>query len=254
MMEIKWIGCAPRNFRAGRPPHLEVEAVVIHIIDGSQSAADATFLNNSLDNPRSAHYSVGRDGVIHQYVREEDVAYHAGVIVRPSCALLEQKRTTAGYINPNYYTIGIEHDGKAGDDWSDAMYAASSGLLREISTRYRALGTLSRANVIMHRQIRADKSCPGFKVDLDRLIAAASVPVGDQALVSTVITTVAVNVRIGSPNRSATVNRTLAAGIEVQVVGTVQGEAVPDRDNHPVNRWYRTVSGEFIWSGAVKAG
>ena len=36
MPEPKWIGCAPNNFRQGRPAHVEVEAVVIHIIDGSQ--------------------------------------------------------------------------------------------------------------------------------------------------------------------------------------------------------------------------
>ena len=62
---MKWIGCAPNNFRAGRPPELEVTAVVIHIIDGSRIGADATFLDNALAVPRSAHYSVGVDGSVH---------------------------------------------------------------------------------------------------------------------------------------------------------------------------------------------
>ena len=55
--EIKWIGCAPNNFREGRAAGMDVSAVVIHIIDGSRVGADATFLNNELDDPRSAHYS-----------------------------------------------------------------------------------------------------------------------------------------------------------------------------------------------------
>jgi N-acetyl-anhydromuramyl-L-alanine amidase AmpD len=171
--EIKWTGCAPKNFRAGRPPGEDVIAAVIHIIDGSQVGADATFLNNTLSLVRSAHYSVGRDGSVHQYVKETDTAYHAGVIVKPTWKGMK-KTASGGFVNPNFYTIGIEHEGKPEDDWTDAMYASSAALLRSISNRYPALKTLTRNNVIMHREIEADKSCPGFKVDLDRLIAEAS--------------------------------------------------------------------------------
>lgn len=172
---IKWIGCAPNNFREGRPTGEEVTAVVIHIIDGSQIGADATFLNNALDAVRSAHYSVGHDGGVHQYVKESDTAYHAGVIANPTWK--EMKKSVWGsFVNPNFYTIGIEHEGHPEDDWTDAMYASSAALLRGMSSRYPALKTLTRENVVMHREIDADKSCPGFKVDLDRLIAEASAP------------------------------------------------------------------------------
>ena len=46
------------------------------------------------------------------------------------------------------------------------MYASSAALLRGISSRCPALRILTRDNVIMHREIRADKTCPGFKVDM----------------------------------------------------------------------------------------
>ncbi|MBV8845692.1 MAG: N-acetylmuramoyl-L-alanine amidase [Bryobacterales bacterium] len=171
--EIKWIGCAPKNFRQGRPAGEEISTVVIHIIDGSQIGADATFLNNELAAARSAHYSVGRDGTVHQYVKESDTAYHAGVIANPTWTGM--KKTPSGdFVNPNFYSIGIEHEGHPEDDWTDAMYASSAWLLRSISARYPSLKNLTRDNVIMHRQIDGDKSCPGFKVDLDRLIAEAS--------------------------------------------------------------------------------
>ena len=151
---------------------IDITAVVIHLIDGSQIGADATFLCNTLAQPRSAHYSVGRDGGVHQYVQETDTAYHAGVIVNPTWPGM--RKTASGvYVNPNSYTIGIEHEGRPEDDWTDAMYASSAALLRAISARYPALQTLTRANVVMHREICAAKSCPGFKADLDRLIAAA---------------------------------------------------------------------------------
>ena len=172
---MKWIGCAPNNFRAGRPPELEVTAAVIHIIDGSRIGADATFLDDTLAEPRSAHYAVGADGSVHQYVKECDTAFHAGVIVNPVWKGL-RKNAAGEYVNPNFYTIGIEHEGTPEDEWTDAMYASSAALLRGISRRYPALRTLTRDNVIMHREIRANKTCPGFKVDMDRLIAAASAP------------------------------------------------------------------------------
>jgi N-acetyl-anhydromuramyl-L-alanine amidase AmpD len=106
-------------------------------------------------------------------VKESDTAFHAGVIVRPVWNGL--RKTPSGvFVNPNSYTIGIEHEGKPYDDWTDAMYASSAALLRSISARYPALRTLNRNNVIMHREIRADKTWPGFKIDMDRLIKEAS--------------------------------------------------------------------------------
>jgi N-acetyl-anhydromuramyl-L-alanine amidase AmpD len=170
---ITWIGCATNNFRPGRPAGQEISAVVIHIIDGSQVGADATFLNDALSLVRSAHYSVGHDGAVHQYVKETDTAYHAGVISKPSWKGMK-KTPSGGYVNPNYYTIGIEHEGRPDDEWTDAMYSSSAALLRSISVRYPALAKLTRDNVIMHREIDGDKSCPGFKVNMDRLIAEAS--------------------------------------------------------------------------------
>lgn len=246
-MDIKWTGCAGRNFRRGRPSHIEIEAVVIHIIDGPQSAADATFLNNNLRNPVSAHYSVGRNGAIHQYVQEEDTAFHAGVIVNPTAAKLKQNKD----INPNFYTIGIEHDGRPNDEWTDAMYDASGELLRDISSRYLALKNLDGTNVILHREIRANKTCPGFKLDIDRLLAAALSRQNPQPLL--IRTTARVNVRIGRPTTSARVDRVLPEDHLVNVLRKVPGEAVRDRSNRMNHEWYETLDGEFIWSGVAEA-
>lgn len=173
--DIKWIGCAPNNFREGRPAEIDISAVVIHIADGTRVGTDATFLNDELDAPRSAHYLVGCDGAVHQYVQESDTAFHCGVIVNPVWKGLK-KSAAGGFLNPNSYTIGIEHEGRPEDDWTDPMYASTAAMLKAISSRYPALRTLTRDNVIMHREIRADKTCPGFKVDMDRLIRQASAP------------------------------------------------------------------------------
>lgn len=38
--------------------------------------------------------------------------------------------------SPNFYTIGIEHEGDEQTEWTDATYTASSSLIRDISTRW----------------------------------------------------------------------------------------------------------------------
>ena len=133
-LDMKWIGCAPNNFRAGRPRELEVTAAVIHIIDGSRIGAGATFLYNTLAEPRSAHYAVGADGSVHQCVKECDTAFHAGVVVNPIWKGL-RKNAAGEHVNPNFYTISIEHEGTPAEEWTDAMYASSAALLRGISSR-----------------------------------------------------------------------------------------------------------------------
>lgn len=251
MADSKWIGCAERNFRRGRPaPHV-VEAVVIHIIDGPQSAADSTFLDNTLTNPRSAHYSIGRDGTVHQYVEESDTAFHAGVVLNPTWPAL--KRMADGRpVNPNFYTIGIEHDGRPNDEWTEPMYAAGAALLREISERYPALENLNESNVVMHRAIRADKSCPGFKIDMKRLIASASLTEPPGLQIPLLITTlVNANIRLGRPSTSSPVDRVLPANSMIHVVTAVQGEPVVGRDGKPNPKWFRTLDGEFLWAGTT---
>ena len=192
--------CAAANFRAERPSHLTVEAIVIHLIDGSQAGCDATFADPTLIKKRSAHYSVGRSGKIHQYVDERDTAFHCGVVDKPTWEGLK-KAADGTIINPNYYTIGIEHEGRVQDEWSPEMYAASSELMRQIVTRFPTLQPLTRRNVVMHREIRATKSCPGPKADLARLISGAGGPPVTEPQALRARTNV--NVRRGQPSNDS---------------------------------------------------
>lgn len=243
-MEIQKKVCAPRNFRSGRPSHLQVEAVVIHLIDGSLQAADTTFADNTLADPRSAHYAVGQGGEVHQYVDEGDTAFHAGRIVGPTWTGL--KRAPDGtFINPNFYTIGIEHEGKPNDVWSDAMYASSVALLRDLVSRHPALAPLSRRNVVLHREIRATKSCPGHVVDVNRLIAMASGSPPDT--LRQLRTRSTVNVRSGSPSRTAPAVRSIPAGEVVNVVRSVTGESV-----NGISRWWQNLDDDYMWAGALE--
>src|SRR5437762_13171518 len=126
-------------------------------MNGPISAAEARFNNPTAKV--SAHYGSGRDGGIEQYVKETDTAFHAGTIVNPSWPRLK-----AG-VNPNFYTIGVEHEGLGGVPWPwpDAQLSASVALVSDIARRWNI--TPTDDTIVMHRQIRAKKTCPGVHFD-----------------------------------------------------------------------------------------
>lgn len=171
MNPIKWIGCASGNYAEGRGG-FRPDAIVIHLMDGSLSGTDAWFLigpehrgNGALAS--SAHYGVGKSGEVHQYVKDEDRAYHAGRIKQPTWSGLALHPA----VNPNSYTIGIEHEGRPEDVWSEEMKGASAALIRSLSDQWGI--PLDRAHVCGHHEIYAPKSCPGPHCDLDQLISMA---------------------------------------------------------------------------------
>ena len=166
MSDTTWVGSP--HFTEGRKSY-KPEAVVIHIAEGSRSAVDAWFQIS--EPPVSAHYLVCTDGSLHQYVHEKDTAWHAGRVVRPTWAGIKTGPSGAP-VNPNYYTIGIEHEGHTGVPFTAAMLERTAGLLAAISKRHAI--PLDRAHVIGHCEIFAPKPfCPGAGVDLDALIALA---------------------------------------------------------------------------------
>lgn len=159
--KIEWTGCSEKNFRVGRPGGLKPTAIVIHISDGCLASADAWF-----HNPEalvSAHYIVAKNGAIHQYVKEQDTAYHAGAPVNPTWKLLRPG------VNANWYTIGIEHEGKPEDAWCDEQYRASAELVADIARRWEI--PIDEDHIVLHREIRGDRSCPGLVFDRATLLA-----------------------------------------------------------------------------------
>src|SRR5258705_2539416 len=157
---ISWIGCPDSNFRKGRPFGLRPEAVVVHIIDGTFAAGESVFRDPTTH--KSAHYAVSRSGEIHQFVDEKDTAFHAGIVVNPTWALLKPR------VNPNFYTIGIEHEGRPDDLWTEAQLSASAALIGQIVARWGI--PLDDVQVIRHHQIRASKTCPGNWLQIGELL------------------------------------------------------------------------------------
>lgn len=155
-----FVGCAASNFMIGRPLNQEPEAIVIHIAVDSLRAVDAYF--GSPVSGVSAHYCVGKGGEVHQYVHETDTAFHAGVVDNPKWPLIKPG------INPNYYTIGIEHEGLPDDIWPEIQIITSAALVSEIARRWNI--PLDPLHIILHRHIRSSKSCPGSFITIEKLL------------------------------------------------------------------------------------
>lgn len=140
------------------------EALVLHIADGTLAGMDAWFSNPAAGV--SAHFGVGRAGEVHQYVHVADTA-HANGSVEPgyTARLIDEN---AG-INPNRWSVSIEHEGRSGELLTPAQWEASTQLAAWLFDawllRSGASGVaLDRDHILMHRDItpRTRARCPGW--------------------------------------------------------------------------------------------
>lgn len=236
-MVKRWIGCASANFRADRPAGFTPTAVVLHRSGGSLEALRRRFSDPS--SSTSAHYGVGADGTVEQYVAETDTAYHAGIVLDPSWPGLRPR------VNPNFYTIGIEHE-TGGSQWPEAQQRASAALVAEIAARWAI--PLTGDSVVPHRAIRSSVDCPGAGAPIDAILAMARTEsVRPQAPSTASVRTLAnANLR-SAPRRSAPIVRVIPAGTEVIVTGfTDSGERINGN-----SFWYTDQTGNYLWAGAT---
>jgi N-acetylmuramoyl-L-alanine amidase len=236
-MEHKWIGCPQSNFRKGRPLGFRPEAVVIHIMDGSYAAGESVFLSEGTQ--KSAHYGISNQGAIHQYVDENDTAYHAGVVVNPTWRLMKPG------VNPNFYTIGIEHEGRPDDVWPEAQLTASAGLIGEIVARWNI--PADALHLVRHHQIRASKTCPGNWLQMEELIQRVPNREAVHPAPMTIVKVLKnVNLRKGGPNTTGRVVRVILANSEITVSGVTLGERVNGNAY-----WYVDTQNNYLWAGAT---
>lgn len=145
-MNIRWIGSP--NFTKGRGSS-KITTIVVHHMVGTLASTDSVFQNRERNT--SAHYGVGRDGSIHQYVSESDTAYHAG------------------NFPVNQRSIGIEHEDLGRDEFTDLEYQVSAELIRSICNRNNL--AIDAVTIRPHHEFTAT-ACPGL-LDINRLITLA---------------------------------------------------------------------------------
>jgi N-acetyl-anhydromuramyl-L-alanine amidase AmpD len=237
-MDRKWIGAAAGNFRPGRPAGLKPEIIVLHTVDGTLAEAASRYNNGA--TPVSTHYAVGAGGEVHQFVKEEDTAFHAGVVVNPASALVAGRPKT----NPNFYSIGIDFEGKADTPLTPEQSSAGAALLGDVASRWGI--PLDAAHVLPHSAIRASVNCPGSAWNPAQLLAAASVPVEVRTPAAQEVKLITrVNLR-RQPSLAAPVIRTLAAGETVGVAGFADGDTVSGNAH-----WFINPEGYYFWAGAT---
>ena len=165
--DFVWIGAHSTNFGVGRGG-IKPEALVLHIADGPMTAVDSWFnqVHPPEIGPTSAHFCVGKDGAVHQYVSTGNTAYANGIVeVGYKAKLIDEN---AG-INPNRWTISIEHEGKSGDEVSDKQWEASvqlgAWLFQNRLLNSGATGVaVDRHHVLRHTDIspKSRARCPGW--------------------------------------------------------------------------------------------
>lgn len=150
----KAVHAHPNNYDPGRGEQ-KVRGFVIHTMDGSLAGTESWF--SQPEARVSAHYGVGLDGRVTQFVSEADTAFHAGRVVRPRNALVQWYKG-----NPNEYTIGIEtEDGRnpGGVERTEEQIAAVTELVYRGCVGYGIKP--SSATIMPHSAVYALKSCPG---------------------------------------------------------------------------------------------
>lgn len=93
----------PVNYSSGgNSPRL----LVVHIMQGTLAGTDGWFRNPAAS--ASAHFGVGKDGTVYQWVDTRDRAWHA--------------------VNANDHSIGVEHEGYSGEQLTTAQLDATAGI------------------------------------------------------------------------------------------------------------------------------
>lgn len=154
-MKIQWAESPNKSSRGGK----KIIAIVDHITAGNYPGC-LTWMRNSAAQA-SAHYLVTRAGEIYQMVRDEDAAWHAGAVNRPTWPLYDGT-------NPNKCTIGIEHEGFDGS-LTEAQYQATLWLHKQLVAKHGI--PVDRDHIIGHYRIDSVNrpNCPGPGFPWNRL-------------------------------------------------------------------------------------
>jgi len=177
---------------------------VDHIMSGFKATMDRPGWQEAAGI--SAHFGIGKDGSISQYVNLFDAAWAQGVVgaigpndrrgieqynrANPRLAELERRgewryitdgsmwTLTGGGVNVwNCAAVAIEHEGFTGEVWTQAMLDASCAVKRWVNDELASAGhatiPYSVEGIIGHNDIDAiDRpGCPGTGRDLGKMIA-----------------------------------------------------------------------------------
>lgn len=176
MPEIIWKGNEHTNkeSRYGVAPI----CIVNHISTSTLYSMDQWF--TSPDNDQSsAHFGIGKDGTIHQYVKIEDNAWAQGlpaskIPLSPAPIVRDMN------CNPNLYSVSIEFEGTDGELTEEQFKSGvwlHRYIMQFINDEWDVGMGLGSYNVLGHFQVDPWRrpNCPGPKFPWDRMRAELAV-------------------------------------------------------------------------------
>lgn len=108
-----------------RPEGVRVDAIVLHADAGQTDAGTISWLVSPVSKV-SYHYLIGRDGSVHQFVADDQRAWHAG------------KSAWQGRADCNSYSIGVSFaNDQSGEPFKPAALAAGVQLVADLCAKHR---------------------------------------------------------------------------------------------------------------------
>jgi len=150
-------------------------------------------------------------------------------------------------VNPNFYTLGLELEGTADDDWPEPQVAAIAQLVADLASRWQF--AIDAEHIVAHSAIRSASRCPGDTCPIATIIDKArgvtrTLLVPRETVVRTLSRT---NLRRGAPSLHAPIARVVAADTELRVDRFIEnGEPVQGNAF-----WYGDDEDTFVWAGAT---
>ncbi len=136
-------------------------ALVAHVMQGTLSGCDSWFANPAAQ--ASSNYGVGKDGSIHQYVdpQGKDAPFANGIAREPAATFRALQAMLPG-VNPNWWSVSIEHEGMSGEPLTSAQLAASGHLTAWLCETFSI--PADEAHLLGHNEIDAvtRSGCPGW--------------------------------------------------------------------------------------------
>jgi len=163
------------NRTAGRDGRKAV-AVVEHVMAGTLDGTDAWFHNHT--SSASAHFGVGRDGRVFQWVELQDTAWHAGDYDHPNTALALVTMGWQQRLPANLWTVGVEHEGNTGDGLTPVQFATTVQLHLFIKAELERLGVgylqFTPQTLLQHAHVNSATraGCPGTGFPMASLFGA----------------------------------------------------------------------------------
>lgn len=156
--KAQWKGAHPNNYSTAKNTP---KFIVVHVTSGDNQGGTDSWFNN----PKaivSAHFSIGKDGQVHQYVDTDQQAY--------------------AEMSWNDKAISIEHNGMSGDHLTAQQQTSLKALLEWINAEYKIPlvwqpNGNGQSGIVSHGELGVDggnhPNCPGANIiaDVKALIA-----------------------------------------------------------------------------------